>query len=176
MLDGNPIVVDRIHIPSDNPVFLTIIGIHVVAALVCVVAGVVAMFAKKQPGTHPKAGRIYYWFLWVVFITVIIIAIVRWKEDYYLFILGSISFLSAYIGRRALKNKWEKWSIIHISCMGFSYIVLLTAFYVDNGKSLPVWENFPPLLYWILPALIGIPIIIITLLRHPLSRGYFGKR
>jgi hypothetical protein len=175
MLEGNPIVVHRIHIPSDNPVFLTIIFIHVAAAMVCVVAGIVAMFAKKQPGVHPKAGKIYYSFLWVVFITVLIIAIVRWTEDYYLLILGTISFLSAFIGRKALKNKWGKWTIIHISCMGFSYIVLLTAFYVDNGKSLPVWENFPPLIYWILPTLIGIPIIIITLLRHPLSRGYFGK-
>jgi|SRR6185312_3090045 len=175
MFEGNPIVVHRIHIPSDNPFFLAIIFIHILAAMVCIVAGVIAMLAKKQPGIHPKAGITYYRSLSIVFITVIIIAIGRWKEDYYLFFLGAISFCSAYIGRRAVRNKWQKWSIIHIAGMGFSYIVLLTAFYVDNGKSLPVWEDLPPLTYWTLPALIGIPIIIITLLRHPLSRHYFGK-
>ncbi len=173
MFEGNPIVIDRVHIPSDNPVFLTIIAIHILAALTCVVSGIVAMFAKKQPGIHPKSGTIYYGALWVVFITVIIIAVGRWKEDYYLFSFGSISFGSAFIGRMARRNQWAKWSIIHITGMGFSYIVLLTAFYVDNGKFLPVWEDLPSLAYWVLPSVVGIPIIIRTLLRHPLSRKYF---
>jgi len=31
--------------------------------------------------------------------------------------------------------------------MGVSYIVLLTAFYVDNGKSLPLWKELPPISY-----------------------------
>ena len=29
--------------------------------------------------------------------------------------------------------------------MGLSYILLLTAFYVDNGKSLPLWKDLLPL-------------------------------
>lgn len=173
MFEGNPIVVDGIHIPSDNPLFLTVISLHILAAMVCVVSGITAMFAKKEQGIHPKSGTIYFWSLLVVLITVIIIAIGRWKEDYYLFILGSVSFCSAYIGRMARKNRWQKWSIVHIIGMGFSYIVLLTSFYVDNGKFLPVWENLPVITYWVLPSLIGIPIIIRTLLRHPLSRKYF---
>jgi len=27
--------------------------------------------------------------------------------------------------------------------MGLSYILMLTAFYVDNGKKLPVWRDLP---------------------------------
>ncbi|HEV8508649.1 MAG TPA: hypothetical protein VGQ53_24815, partial [Chitinophagaceae bacterium] len=65
--------------------------------------------------------------------------------------------------------------IVHITGMGISYIFLLTAFYVDNGKFLPIWKNFSSLVYWLLPAVVGIPIIIRTLLRHPLSRDYFGR-
>src|SRR6185312_2710735 len=152
MFEGNPIVVDGIHIPSDNPVFLIVIGIHIIAALICVVAGLMAMLAKKQPGIHPKSGTAYYWALLVVFVTVTIIAIGRWKEDYYLFILGFISFGLAFIGRRALKNKWQKWSIIHIICMSFSYIILITSFYVDNGKFLPLWKDLPSIAYWVLPS------------------------
>ena len=55
--------------------------------------------------------------------------------------------------------------------MGTSYIVLLTAFYVDNGPNLPLWRELPPLAFWILPSAVGIPIIIWALLRHPLIRG-----
>jgi len=175
MFEGNPIVVDHIHIPSDNPFFLAIISIHIIAAFICVLSGVIAMFANKQPGIHPKAGSIYFWSLLIVFVTVTVIAIGRWKEDYYLFLLGLISFGLAFIGRIARKKLWQKWSILHISCMGLSYIILITAFYVDNGKFLPIWENFPSLVYWVLPSLIGVPIIIRTLFRHPLSKDYFKR-
>ena len=49
--------------------------------------------------------------------------------------------------------------------MGVSYILLLTAFYVDNGKSLPLWKELPSIAYWILPGAIGGPIIGRALLR-----------
>jgi hypothetical protein len=46
--------------------------------------------------------------------------------------------------------------------------LLLIAFYVDNGKSLPLWKELPPAAYWLLPAAIGIPLIVRALLWHPL--------
>jgi hypothetical protein len=175
MFEGAPIVFQGFLIPSDNPLFLTILAIHVLAALTCVIAGIAAMLAKKQAGIHPRSGAVYYLFLWIVFITATIIAIARWKEDYPLFFLGLLSMSSAFIGRKALKNKWKKWSVYHITGMGFSYIVLLTAFYVDNGKFLPLWKIFNPLIYWSFPLLVGVPIILRTLLRHPLSRNFFER-
>ncbi len=40
--------------------------------------------------------------------------------------------------------------------MGGSYVVMLTAFYVDNGKSLPLWQDLPATLtYWLLPSAVG---------------------
>lgn len=51
-----------------------------------------------------------------------------------------------------------------------SYVLLLTAFYVDNGKNLPLWRDLPPIAYWLIPAAIGIPLIAHALLRHPLAR------
>jgi hypothetical protein len=49
--------------------------------------------------------------------------------------------------------------------MGGSYIGLLTAFYVDNGKQLPLWDRLPTIAYWLLPALIGVPLIYRALRR-----------
>ena len=45
-------------------------------------------------------------------------------------------------------------------------MLLLTAFYVDNGHQLPVWKELPAWTYWTLPALVGTPIIVWALLRH----------
>jgi hypothetical protein len=56
--------------------------------------------------------------------------------------------------------------------MGLSYILLLTAFYVDNGKNLPLWNKLPQIAFWVLPAAAGIPFIVRALLRHPLVRGF----
>jgi hypothetical protein len=53
--------------------------------------------------------------------------------------------------------------------MGASYVVLLTAFYVDNGKNLPLWRELPPIAFWILPSAVGAPIMAFALLRHRLE-------
>ncbi len=175
MIEGNPFVVQGFEIPTDNPFFLTTLSIHILTALTCVLTGIFAMLSKKQIGLHPNSGTIYFWSLFIVFITVTIMAVMRLKEDYHLLILGFISFGSAWIGRKARKNKWKKWSIIHISAMGNSYIFLLIAFYTDNGKFLPLWKNLNPIFYWLLPSIVGFPILIRTLFRHPLSRKYFER-
>jgi hypothetical protein len=54
--------------------------------------------------------------------------------------------------------------------MGLSYVLLLTAFYVDNGKNLLLWKELPPIAYWLAPGAVGIPLIVYALLRHPVVR------
>jgi len=170
-MNGKPINIDGIEIPSDSPLFLTLIAIHVLAAMICVIAGLIAMLSKKQRGNHSSAGTIYFYGLIVVFATVTLISILRWKEDYYLFILGLMSFASAFIGLMAARRKWRRWPLYHLMGMGFSYIILITAFYVDNGRFLPVWKNFNPIVYWILPSSVGVPIMVFALMRHPIVRN-----
>jgi hypothetical protein len=174
VLEGNPISVDGIVIPSDHPLFLAIIAIHVAAGLTCVISGIFAMFARKQKGLHTKAGKIYYISIWIVFLTAVCVAIMRWEEDYHLFLLGLASFGCAFAGRRAALRHGDKWIIYHICGMGLSYIFLLIAFYVDNGKFLPGWKDLPHYLYWLIPLLAGVPLLAWTLYSNPLSRIYFG--
>jgi uncharacterized membrane protein len=175
MFEGNPVTVDGIVIPSDHPVFLAVIAVHVAAGLTCVVSGVFAMLARKRRGLHTKAGKVYYYALWVVFITSCFVAFIRWEEDYHLFILGVVSFGAAFIGRRTIKAKKGWWPVIHISGMAVSYIFLLIAFYVDNGRFLPLWKDISPVYYWLIPLAIGIPLLLFVLLTNPLSRGYFRR-
>ena len=65
---------------------------------------------------------------------------------------------------------------IGIAGMGLSYVLLLIAFYVDNGKQLPLWKDLPHFTYWLLPLAAGVPLIIRALLRHPLARGPATRR
>ncbi len=167
---GNPITIAGIPLPSDSPLFLAFIAVHVAAGLVCVIAGVVAMLSRKQPGRHRQAGTVYYWSLAVVAATMSVLAIFRWTEDYHLFILGALAFVAATIGRTARRRLWPSWARIHMAGMGASYILLITAFYVDNGPNLPLWRELPQIAFWILPTLIGAPILLNAFFRHPLAR------
>ncbi len=49
--------------------------------------------------------------------------------------------------------------------MGIAYVALLTAFYVDNGPHLPLWNRLPTLAFWLLPTAIGAPITARALIR-----------
>ena len=111
-----------IAIPSTNPVFLTVAGVHIALGLVCTVTGAIAMLSRKCAGRHPRNGTIYFWCLAGVFLTMAGLAVVRWAEDYHLFFLGALSFAAAYLGRLARQHRWRYWVRLHITAMGASYI------------------------------------------------------
>jgi hypothetical protein len=58
------------------------------------------------------------------------------------------------------------WLGPHIAGISLSYIVLLIAFYLDNGKNLPLWRELPHVTYWLLPTAIGIALIASALIRY----------
>src|SRR5215831_5911396 len=60
----------------------------------------------------------------------------------------------------------------HLTSMGAFFILMITAFYVDNGKNLPLWRELPQMAFWFLPAMIGTPIILLVLRTHPLVMAY----
>src|SRR5689334_18465098 len=143
----HPLTVLGIELPSDSPWFLGLIGIHILAGLVCAITGIVAMLSEKRAGRHPVFGTTYYWGLSVVFASSAVLSILRWPEDNPLFALGTLAFAAATLGRSARRRRWRGWARVHITGMGTSYVLLLTAFYVDNGKSLPLWRDLPAIAY-----------------------------
>ena len=94
-----------IPIPSTSVAFLTVVAVHVVAGLLCVVTGVVAMFSPKRAGRHPMAGTLYYWSLTGVFVSMSTLTLIRWPTDNPLFVLGLLSWAAATIGRLATRTQ-----------------------------------------------------------------------
>ena len=170
MADGVT-VIGGLPIPSTSPLFLAGVGAHVAFGLAAVVSGAVAMLSPKRPGRHPRFGAIYFWSLAGVFVTAGGLAMARWAEDSVLFTLAAVAFAPAVLGRQARRRLWPGWPRWHMSGMGISYVVMLTAFYVDNGPNLPVWRDLPATAYWLAPGLVGLPILAFNLVRHPLARG-----
>jgi hypothetical protein len=148
-----------LEIPDAGPVFSTALALHVLAGITCIVAATLAATARKRPGRHPKAGRVYLWGIAVVFATATVMAMIRWREDWHLFLIGTVAFGLAIFGWRARVRQAPGWFRWHAGGMGGSFMALLTGFYVDNGPQLPLWKLLPHWVYWVLPAAVGIPLV-----------------
>lgn len=158
-----------IPVPSTDKVFISIVVVHITIALICVVSGLLAVLRDKSGKKHRAAGNFYFWSMLLSFITVIILSIMRWPHNVHLLLIGTLAFGFTYAGRTLAKIHSRNWTRFHTMCMGFSYILLLTGFYVDNGKNLPFWNQFSTLFFYIFPSVVGIPIIIYVLIKHPLN-------
>jgi hypothetical protein len=171
MTVGESTIVAGIEIPSTDPVFLALVfGVHIPLGIASVVIGAMAMLSRKRRGRHSQLGTIYFWCLLALFTSATLLSLMRWAENYHLFLLGTMSFAGALLGRSALRRRWPYWVRLHIAGMGSSYVLMLIAFYVDNGKQLPLWKDLPDFMYWLIPMAVGIPLIVRALLWPPLAR------
>jgi len=62
-------------------------------------------------------------------------------------------------------------ALLAVTGMSLSYALMLIAFYVDNGRQLPVWRDLPHFAYWLIPLVVAAPLLIRALLYHPLVRA-----
>jgi hypothetical protein len=148
--------------------FFPILGVHILAGVVCVVTGIVSIASRKRSGLHPICGTIYHWGLAVLVTSAGFLSAAHWNDDRMLLGLGAISFGASSLGRTARRRSWQTWVGTHIISMGCSFIVMLTAFCVEEGKSLPGLSRLPHPTFWFLPAVVGTPLTIRALIRHRL--------
>ena len=149
---------------SVSPVFLAFLAVHVLAGLTTVVTGAAAALVRKGSPRHIRAGRWYYRAITVVFVTATVLAAMRWRQDYYLFLIGAVAFAAATVGYQH-RRRHRPGDTGHIVGMGASYAAMLTAFYVDNGPRLPLLDHLPVLAFWLLPSAIGAPVIARAVIR-----------
>jgi uncharacterized membrane protein HdeD (DUF308 family) len=156
-------------IHSTDPLFLSFIALHVSFGLAAVSGGLVAMISPKRRGRHSRWGLIYVWSVTALFGSACALGLLRGAEDLPIVTLGAGAFVSAWIGRSARRGYFRNSTRVHLAAMGCSYILMLTAFYVETGEQLPLWDRLPHVLYWIIPGALGVPLIVHALLTHPMA-------
>lgn len=159
-----------IEAPDGGPGFLVVLGFHVIGGMTAVVAATVASFSRKRRGRHPAAGRVFLGALAVVAASAVTMALIRGREDLHLLVIALVAAGLGLLGWRARKRRRRGWRTWHGIGMGGAFIALVTGFYVDNGARLPVWDLLPSWAYWVVPSLVGIPLIWWALRRNTVKR------
>ena len=147
--------------------------VHALAGLTTGVTGVITFSRPKRSARHPKWGVRYLWAYTVVFLTATVLSVQHWSDDAYLFVLATIGYgfaVGGYVARCFRRRPWlrflgKQWVIAHIVGMIGSYVVLWTAFYVDNAHLIPGLDQLPTLTFWVLPTVIALPFLVVSLSR-----------
>jgi hypothetical protein len=130
--------------------------VHALAGLTTAMLGIVAFSVPKGPTRHHRWGERYLWAYTILFLTATILSAQRWAADAYLFALAVLGYgfaLCGYSARRFRQAPWllrtlgEYWVIAHLTGMIASYVMLWTAFYVDNAHLIPGLNRLPTLTF-----------------------------
>jgi hypothetical protein len=132
---------------------------HIGLGAAGLVLGPVAMFARKLPGLHTKAGEAYHWVLLGVCLSAGLLAILHWDRIWWFLPIAAGSYAFALIGYVAAKRRWHGWLRAHLTGQGGSYIAMVTALLVVNWETLTGVRGVASPLAWALPTLMGTPII-----------------
>ncbi|AYC28501.1 DUF2306 domain-containing protein [Paenisporosarcina cavernae] len=136
-----------------------ILTIHIVTGFICLISGLAAMFARKRRGLHTFAGELYHASYVVVAVSAIILAILSWEKSAFLFFIAIFSYGFALWGYLSIKRRKRGFLGPHIGGMLGSYIGVVTATLVTNADQLPFLQDLPYILVWLLPTIIGTPLI-----------------
>ncbi len=120
--------------------------VHALAGMTAGITGVVTFSMPKRRGRHHRWGKCYMWAYTVVFLTATILSVEHWTAD-------------------ARRIVGQQWVVAHIVGMIGSYVILWTAFYVDNAHLIPLLNQLPQLTFWILPTVIALPFLVLSLSR-----------
>lgn len=141
-------------------VFGFFLTLHIVSGSLCLLVGLIAICSKKQHGQHTILGELYHGSYVIVFLSAIATALMHWPEDAFLFFIAIFSYGLALSGYLARKRKPLNWLPKHIGGMLGSYIGIIIAILVVNTPNIPVISDWSPVIFWLLPTVIGTPIII----------------
>jgi hypothetical protein len=133
------------------------LAIHIAAGTIGLVLGPILMFARKRPGLHTRGGAIYHWTFLVLFLSSVVLAALDWSRVWWLALVGAGSYAFALLGYLAARRRRGDWLLRHVSGQGGSYIAMVTALLVVNSETF--FGTHGSVLAWILPTVIGSPLI-----------------
>jgi hypothetical protein len=134
---------------------------HVAAGLMGLALGPVALFAPATGRLGSRARGAYHAAMLAVCLSAVGLAALRWQELWWFAALAAFSYALARRGHDAARRRRPGWRRGHITGVGGSYIALVTALLVVSADG--------AILTWVVPTLIGVPIIHVA--RARAARG-----
>ncbi len=135
--------------------------VHIAAGLAGLALGPLALVAADRRGHRSGASSAYHWAMLAVCLSAAGLALVRWDELWWFVPLAALSYALALRGHRAARRRRPGWRHDQITGVGGSYIALVTALLVVSADG--------AIVTWLLPTLIGVPIIHVA--RARVARG-----
>jgi uncharacterized membrane protein len=91
------------HPHAFDQIHLSLIVLHIVAALVALVAAPIAMITRKGGRQHRRWGKFYFWSMFATNTSALIL--LAWRFNLFLFGVTILSFYGAWSGYRVLERK-----------------------------------------------------------------------
>lgn len=102
---------------------------HIIAGSLALLSGPVAMLNQDGGRLHRQSGKIYFWSMLVIFVTSIVLSVLR--ENWFLFMVGIFSCYLVLTGYRALSLK-----MLHKGQKATTFDWIILAFSVLAGAGL----------------------------------------
>jgi hypothetical protein len=132
---------------------------HIALGTAGLILGPVAMFARKVPGLHTRAGEVYHWVMLGVCVTAGALAVLDWQRIWWFLPIAAGSYAFAFVGYVSARRRWRGWLAAHLTGQGGSYIAMTTALLVVNWETLTGTRGVSSPWAWILPTVVGSPLI-----------------
>ena len=151
--------------------------LHAACGGLALLAGPVAMFSRKRRGVHTRSGWLYTMLALATCLSALaLVSLEGWTRYWILGAISIATLASVMIGFLAARRKWRNWITAHIVGQLSSYISMVTAFVVVNRSMVREITGLPSLWCWILPTLIGTPLIMLAVSRASRPAGPRGPR
>ena len=111
--------------------------IHIIAGTLSLLAAALAVVSAKGKKVHIRAGRTYFWGMFLIFITAIPMSII--SSNLFLFPVAIFSFYLAYAGMRFGRNRTGiastfDWAAVGLMILsGIAMWCLATLYFINNN-------------------------------------------
>jgi uncharacterized membrane protein len=119
--------------------------IHVIAGVISLITGGIALGLVKGGPNHSKVGRIYSMAMLVVFVTAVFLSSIKFIP--FLFMIAFLSYYAVFAGVRILKlkklhkgqkAKWYDWAAGIITTIAGISFIAYGAYYAFQGSTSPL--------------------------------------
>lgn len=117
---------------------------HVLLGALCLLSGIIPMVTKKGGKLHRQTGRLFFWSMFGIFLTALIM-ITFYRFSFFLLVIGVFSFYMCFTGYRVLYRKkqgeqtWIDWTGAIITVVaGCSFLFLGGFRFLSSGNLNPL--------------------------------------